>query len=234
MANTQFEVILGMLFLKISNANISFGKKTLTWKSCTTNKALSTTKWVQQVNLKKFVIAALDADSKTFVMHVTIREREEILVHSESQAQIGALLFNKALTKVLVEYSDYSNIFSVKNAAELSENNRMNEYAIELEDVKQPLFRPIYSLGPVELKTLKIYIESNLANCFIRLSMFPTGALIFFDQKQDGSLCFCIDYWSINNMTIKNRYLLSLIGESLDRLSWVRRFTQLDLTNFYY
>ena len=45
-ADTKFEVILGMLFLKISNADIAFGEGTLTWKSYTTNKALPTTKQV--------------------------------------------------------------------------------------------------------------------------------------------------------------------------------------------
>ena len=44
--NTKFEVVLGMLFLKISNANMAFGKGTLTWKSFTTNKALPTTERV--------------------------------------------------------------------------------------------------------------------------------------------------------------------------------------------
>ena len=29
-ADTKFELILGMLFLKMSNVNVSFGKKTLT------------------------------------------------------------------------------------------------------------------------------------------------------------------------------------------------------------
>ena len=72
MADTKFELVLGMHFLKISNANIAFGKGTLTWKSYTTNKALSTTKQVQLVDSKVFVIAALDADSKTFVMHVAV------------------------------------------------------------------------------------------------------------------------------------------------------------------
>ena len=43
---TKFEVILGMPFLKLSNADVSFGEKTLTWKSYTTNKALPTTKRV--------------------------------------------------------------------------------------------------------------------------------------------------------------------------------------------
>ena len=72
MIDTKFEVILKMLFLKISNADMSFGKKTLTWKTYITNKALPTTEQVQIINKKDFIIAALDADSKTFVVHVAI------------------------------------------------------------------------------------------------------------------------------------------------------------------
>ena len=49
-ANIKFEVILEMLFLKPSNADISFDKGTLTWKFYTTNKILSTTKQVQLIN----------------------------------------------------------------------------------------------------------------------------------------------------------------------------------------
>ena len=43
----------------------------------------------------------------------------------------------------------------------------MNKYAIKLEEDKQPSFRSIYNLGPVELKTLKTYIKTNLANGLI-------------------------------------------------------------------
>ena len=71
-ANTKFEVVLGMLFLKISNANIAFSKKTLMCKSYTINKALSSIERVQLVNPKKFVIAALDVDNKMFVVHMAI------------------------------------------------------------------------------------------------------------------------------------------------------------------
>lgn len=44
MANTKFEIILRILFLKISNVDILFNKKIFIWKSYITNKALSTTK----------------------------------------------------------------------------------------------------------------------------------------------------------------------------------------------
>ena len=89
-ADTKFEAILGMLFLKLSNADVSFGEETLTWKSYTTNEALPTTERVQLVDLKEFVIAALDADSETFVVHVAIREREKMTMDPGRKAQIQA------------------------------------------------------------------------------------------------------------------------------------------------
>ena len=237
-ADTKFEVVLGIPFLKISNTDIAFGERTLMWKSYITKKALPTTERVQLIDPKEFIIAAFDADSETFVVHVIIREQEEMAMDpgkkAQNKAQVGALLFDKVLTEVLAEYSDYSNFFSVENAAELPENTRMNEHAIKLEEGKQPLFGPIYSLGPVELETLKIYIKTNLANGFIRPSKSPARAPILFDRKPDRSLRLCVDYWGLNNITIKNRYPLPLIGESLDRLGRARRFTQLDLTNAYH
>ena len=61
-----------------------------------------------------------------FVVYVTIQKQKEILVHSKKQAQIKALLFNGAFTEVLIEYSDYNNVFLVKNIVELLENTRIN------------------------------------------------------------------------------------------------------------
>ena len=125
-------------------------------------------------------------------------------VHSKKQAQVGALLFNKALTEIPIEYSNFSNVFSMKNAAELPENTEMNKHVIELKESKQPPFGLIYSLGPVELETLKTYIKTNLANNFIRPFKSLAKALILFNKKPDGSLHFCVNYWGFNNITIKN------------------------------
>ena len=71
-ANTKFEVILRMLFLKLSNADMLFGKKILIQRTYTINKALPTTKQVQIINKKDFIIVALDADNKTFIVYVAI------------------------------------------------------------------------------------------------------------------------------------------------------------------
>ena len=87
--DTKFEVILGMPFLKLSNADVLFGKKTLMWKSYTTSEGLPTIEQVQLVNLKEFVITALDADSETFIVHVAIREQKEMAMDPDRKAQIG-------------------------------------------------------------------------------------------------------------------------------------------------
>ena len=132
-----------------------------------------------------------------------------------------------------MEYSNYSNVFSAKNVAKLPENTGMNKHAIELEKSKQFIFEFIYSLRLVELETLKTYIKINLANSFIRLSKFPARALILFDRKPNRNFCLCMDYWNLNNLTIKNQYPLSQIDESLDWLSQAKQFIQLDLINAY-
>ena len=87
-ANTKFKMFLKIFFLKINNINMSFSKKTLTKKTYTTNKILSNTKQVQIVNPKKFIIATLDTDNKTFMVHMAIQKSEEISMNLVKKAQI--------------------------------------------------------------------------------------------------------------------------------------------------
>ena len=61
-----------------------------------------------------------------------------------------------------------------------------NNYAIKLVDGQQQPYEPIYSLRLIELKTLKVYIEINLANGFIRLFKSPAYTSILFNRKSDG------------------------------------------------
>ena len=88
-------------------------------------------------------------------------------MHSKKQTYVKALLFDKALIKVLAKYFDHSNIFLLENIAKHLENTKINKYAMKLEKGKRLLWRPINSLELVELEILKIYIKIKLANSFI-------------------------------------------------------------------
>lgn len=107
----------------------------------------------------------------------------------------------------------------------LAKRTELNKHAIELQDGKRPPYGPIYSLGPVELETLKTYIEINLANGFIWPSKSPASNSILFIRKLDGSFYLYVDYWRLNNLIIKKQYPLSLIEKFLDWLDWAKRFT---------
>ena len=105
----------------------------------------------------------------------------QIEAQYETKIKIRALLFNETPKAILTKYSDYSNVFSVEYIMELSKYTSINNHTIKLEKDKLPHFRPIYSLDLVELKMLKTYIKTNLANNFIQSSKFLTGIPIFFN-----------------------------------------------------
>ncbi len=85
-----------------------------------------------------------------------------------------------------------------------------------------------------ELATLRQYLNNVLAKEWIKHFISSTDASILFIFKKNDSLHLCMNYWDLNKITVKNRHSLSLISETLDRLSKVKQFTKLDLKNAYY
>ena len=236
-ANVSPEVVFEMPFLILSSADIDFSGWELRGRTYITEEALLTTTRVKLVGKKVFAAAAFDPEYKTYVVHVASFNSTPLVAlddHPFQRPQISDLIAKETSTKVLNKYSDFADVFSPDLASKLPKHTKINVHAIELVDGQQPPYGPIYSLGLVELETLKAYIETNLANGFIRPSKSPAGAPILFDRKSDGSFRLCVNYRSLNNFTIKNQYPLSLIEESLDRLGRAKQFTQLDLTSVYY
>jgi len=62
---------------------------------------------------------------------------------------------------------------------------------------------------------------------------FLTSVLILFAKKKDGSLCMCVNYHGLNQLTIKNYYPLSLISGLLNQLSHAKVYTKIDLHGTY-
>ena len=86
----------------------------------------------------------------------------------------------------------------------------------------------------MELKTLKTYIETYLRIGFIWPFKSITDTHILFNKKADSSLSLCVDYQGLNNLIIKNWYLLPLISKALNQFNRAKQFTQLDLTSAYH
>jgi hypothetical protein len=73
----------------------------------------------------------------------------------------------------------------------------------------------------------------NIKKGFIRLSESPAGFPVMFIPKKNRKLRLCVDFRRLNEITIKNQYLLLNISELQNRLSYAKIFTALDLRGAY-
>ncbi len=73
-----------------------------------------------------------------------------------------------------------------------------------------------------ELLLIKKYLQKHLNKDFIKSSTASYASLILFAKKLDEELRFCVDYRKLNAIIKKNRYFISLIAETIARLSKIR------------
>ncbi len=94
---------------------------------------------------------------------------------------------------------------------------------------KTPSWGPLYSISQDELKVSKKYLEKNLSKGFIRANSSPVASPVLFARKPGGGLRFCINYRQLNAMTIKNRYPLPFIKETLERICKAKIYSKIDI-----
>ena len=121
-ANISLEVVLGMLFLTLSGADVDFLGRELWWRTYTTEEALPTTRRVKLVSKKEFAATILDPEHETYVVHVGLvsfnaslsssASQLELNIHLSHRPQISGLIAEEAPTKVSSKYSNYADVFS--------------------------------------------------------------------------------------------------------------------------
>ena len=81
---------------------------------------------------------------------------------------------------------------------------------------------------------LKTNIDKHLIIDFIKHFQLFVDAFVLFVSKFNENFRFCIDYKSLNELTIKNRYLLFFIKKNLNCFVDVKRYTKLNFTTIYH
>ena len=141
----------------------------------------------------------LNPEHKTFIVQIVSLSSIGSLssipyntdIYPSCRSQISNLIAEEAPTNVLAKYANFAHIFSLDLASKLFSYTKINNYVIKFVTGQQTSYEPIYHLRLVELKILKAYIETNLANKFIRPFKSLVGTPILFDQKSNRSFWLC-------------------------------------------
>jgi hypothetical protein len=81
---------------------------------------------------------------------------------------------------------------------------------------------------------LKKQIDESLEKGYIIPSTLPWAAPVLFVEKNDGTKRMCIDYRSLNEVTVKNKYPLPRIEDLFDQLRGASVFLKIDLRSGYH
>ncbi|KAL2444003.1 Transposon Tf2-6 polyprotein [Exophiala dermatitidis] len=135
------------------------------------------------------------------------------------------------IEKVPPEYHEYLSVFSKEASETLPPHRPGLDHEIKLTHDDQDRFphKKTYGMSQQELEAAKKYINDMLAKGFIRPSSSPIASPVILVKKPGGGLRFCVDYRALNAITIKNRYPIPKIRETLDRLCKAKYYTKFDV-----
>jgi len=167
---------------------------------------------------------------------VTIEDIDKILL-SKGQMRISSLQVHdegepEIIQQLPVEIRDFADVFSPKNADRLPPH-RPYDHDIKLLPGKDLPFEPLYSMSREELETLREWIMENLKKGFIRPSSSQVASPVLFVKKPGGGLRLCIDFRAVNNVSVKDRYPLPLIKETLHNLKGMKCFSKIDIISTF-
>jgi hypothetical protein len=111
--------------------------------------------------------------------------------------------------------------------------DREVEFAIDLLPGTAPVSKRPYRMSVEELKELKKQLTELQEARYIHPSSSPWGVLVLFVQKKDESQRMCVDYRSLNDVTMKNKYPLPRIEDLFDQMRGARVFSKIDLRSSY-
>ncbi|QRW04602.1 Retrotransposable element Tf2 protein [Ceratobasidium sp. AG-Ba] len=135
----------------------------------------------------------------------------------------------KDLPTIPEEFMEFIDVFSEELFKKLPEHRSFDCNIDFAEGSDLPKPAKVYPLSPIESRTIKEFIDQELADGKIRPSKSPIASPCFFVKKKDGSLRLVTDYRKINNITIPDQFPMPLQVELVDQVKNAKIYSKLDL-----
>ncbi|XP_027357208.1 uncharacterized protein LOC113866586 [Abrus precatorius] len=178
---------------------------------------------------------------KTLIFGATMAEVSRLMSQGTWENMVNARAFMvmfsiEAESVVEPEYilvlRDFSEVFP-EDVFELPPERKI-KFAIDLIPGANMISVAPYRIAPVELAEVKKQVEDLLQKRFIRPSVSPWGAPVLLVKKKDRNMRMCVDYRQLNKVTVKNKYPLPRIDDSMDQLRGAAMLSKINLRSGYH
>ena len=130
----------------------------------------------------------------------------------------------------LLEYIRlFTHLFNKKKFEKLPERRKWDHEINLTEEAPKELNAKAYTMTLKEEEALNQWLDEQLKAGLIVESKSRYTAPCFYIPKKDGSLRLVQDYRKLNQVTIKDKIPLPLIGEVINKLKEAKYFNKLDL-----
>src|SRR3954467_237573 len=173
----------------------------------------------------------LDCANRIVALTTPNKKRIRFKSNFESKGSKLNSLKGVSIDSVLI-VREYPDVFPVELSG--MPPDRDVEFLIEILPGSGPIAKRPYKMSVDELKELKKQLGEQLQKGFIQQSSSSWGASVLFVEKKDRSQRLCIDYRSLNEVTIKNKYPLPRINDLFDQLEGSCVLSNIDLRSGYF
>jgi hypothetical protein len=111
---------------------------------------------------------------------------------------------------------------------------RSHDHNIPLKEGSNPVNLRPYRHSSLQKDVVEQMVKEMLGSGTIQHSHSPFSSPIVLVKKKDGSWRLCIDYRALNQLTIKDKFLIPLIDELLEELVGASVFSKIDLRSGYH
>ena len=130
----------------------------------------------------------------------------------------------------LLEYIwPFTHLFNKKKFEKLPKQYKWDHKINLIEEAPRKLNTKAYAMTFKEEEALNQWLDKQLKVGLIMESKSRYIALCFYIPKKDGFLRLVQDYKKLNQITIKDKTPLLLIGEVINKLKEAKYFNKLDL-----
>jgi len=123
----------------------------------------------------------------------------------------------------------FTHLFNKKKFEKLLERQEWDHEINLTDEAPKELNAKAYTMTLKEEEVLNQWLDEQLKTGLIVESKSRYAAPCFYIPKKNGSLWLVQDYRKLNQVTIKDKMPLPLIGEVIDKLKKVKYFNKLDL-----